>query len=88
MYLELHGKSYGNASVSENGEPVVIESSTLYGWNYIDADLGFQAIINSNTRVDLSVEVQLLNRSWDHFYPLYNIGLQHYFYLRKKGKSS
>lgn len=84
VYLELHGKSYGDASVTENGNPVVIESTTLYGWNYVDADLGFQTIINSNTRIDLSVELQLINRSWDHFYPLYQIAVQHYFYLGKR----
>ena len=84
IYIELHGKSYGKAAVVQNGEPAILESTTLYGWNYVDADLGFQTIINSNTRIDLSIEVQLINRSWDHFYPLYHIGLQHYFYLGKK----
>jgi hypothetical protein len=85
-YLELHGRSYGNATVTENGEPVAIESTVLFKGNYLDADLGLQAILNSNTRIDLSVEFHLVNRSWDHFYPLYSIGLQHYFYLKKPGR--
>jgi hypothetical protein len=85
VYVELQGKSYSDASVMQNGEPVEIESFTLYGWNYLDGTFSFQAIINSNTRIDLSIEVPLINRSYDHFYPLYQVALQHSFYFTKKG---
>jgi hypothetical protein len=88
VYLELLGKSYGKASVIQDGQPVAVESFVLYGGNYVDAHLGFQTIINSNTRIDLGIELQLINRSWDHFYPLYTVGVQHYFYLGKKGSAN
>ncbi|MFI5135847.1 MAG: hypothetical protein ACHQD9_08345 [Chitinophagales bacterium] len=87
VYLELLGKYYGQASVTQNGMPVSVESFTLYSGNYLDATGSFQAIINSNTRLDLSIEVPLINRSWDHFYPLYQVAVQHYFYFGKKKSS-
>jgi hypothetical protein len=84
LYLELNGKKYQQAGVFQNGEPVAIESFTLYGGNYIDATFSIQAIFNSNTRLDFSVEVPLVNRSWSHFYPLYQIAVQHSIFPGRK----
>jgi len=88
LYVELLGKSYGNATVVRDGSAVQVDNFALYSGNYLDADLGFQAIFNSNTRFDVTVEFPLINRSWDHFYPLFHFNVQHYFYLGKKKGSS
>jgi hypothetical protein len=84
VYLELMGKSYGEAAVIQNQIPATIENITLASGNYVEAHLGVQAIINSNTRIDITIGFPLIQRSWDHFYPIYNIGVQHNFYFLKR----
>ena len=91
IYLEFIGKSYdalqmtvGNAvyslpqySVSTRG------NRALQGNQYIEANPGLQAIIRSDIRVDLSVGFPIVSRSYVHFYPVYTIGVQRYFYFHK-----
>ncbi len=83
IYLELIGKSYGAAAVVQNNLPVDAKTQTLKAGNYLDANIGLQTIVSSNTRVELSAAFNIVNRSWEHFYPFYTIGWQHYFYFRK-----
>lgn len=88
IYLELIGRSYEGAKITQNGEVAEIASPALMAGNYIEARPGIQKIFNSNTRLDLSIGFDLSNRSWIHFTPLYTVGLQHYFYLAKRSRES
>lgn len=92
LYLEFIGKSYAGAQVFfENlGQPGTAYEVTGRGREvlsrnyYVEAHPGIQAIIRSNLRVDLSVGFPLIRKSYAHFYPLYSIGIQRYFYFKSK----
>ena len=94
LYVELIGKSYEAAKIffdnlSNPGTPYEVTGSgtaALRAGHYIEAHPGIQAIFGSNLRVDFSVGFPLLNKSYAHFYPLYTIGIQRYFYFRQKNK--
>jgi len=83
IYMEFTGKWYGGATVSVNDVVASIHTPLLEEGYYIDANPGIQWIINSNSRVDLSVGYHILNKSYDHFYPIYNLGFQSYLFLKK-----
>lgn len=80
IYVELMGKSFGAAQLSSNGESIQPESEPFQGGNYLDIYFGIQQIMRSNDRLELSVGFDLLNQSYRHFYPVINVGFQHYFY--------
>lgn len=84
LYFEFIGRSYTAAKVFRNGENLEITNATLSGGHYIDGCFGLQEIFDSNTRVDLTVTTNLVGRSWIHFYPMFIINLQQYFYLHKR----
>ncbi|MGZ4033426.1 MAG: hypothetical protein ACXVPU_10990 [Bacteroidia bacterium] len=87
VYLEFMGKSYGTAKVIQYGtKDVPISTPLLQAGNYVDVCPGLQYILHSNLRVDLSVEFPLVNKSYAHFYPVYMLGIQRYFYFRKNKK--
>ncbi len=83
IYLELLGKSFGGAKIVKDDYPVEAETATLKKDHYIDACVGIQTIFNSNTRLDLTASFNIINKSWSHFYPLFRIGIQHYFFHGK-----
>lgn len=91
LYAELIGKSYEGAKIyfdnlGTPGTPYEVSGSGLQALSagyYVEIHPGIQAIINSNLRIDLSVGFPLINKSYAHFYPLYTIGIQRYFYFRK-----
>jgi hypothetical protein len=81
IYLELMGRSYEGVTILQDGASIDIQSNALKGGNYVEAYLGLQNIINSNTRVDFSVGLNLINRSYTHyFYPVFMLSWQRYFY--------
>lgn len=92
LYLELMGKSYGGAQVYFGNiganlpmyEISVKNTPVLHGYNYLEAWPGVQCIIKSNLRVDFSMGFPLINKSYVHYYPVYMLGLQRYFYFNKK----
>jgi len=86
-YMEFIGRSYGAASVTQNGEKAEIKSPALQAGNYVEVRPGIQKIFNSNARLDLSVGLNLINRSWSHFTPLFMIGWQRYFFSLPKKTS-
>jgi hypothetical protein len=61
-------------------------NKALQGSYYLEANPGVQAIIRSDLRIDVSVGYPIFNRSFVHFYPVYNVGVQRYFYFKKKKK--
>lgn len=81
IYVELIGKAYTAAELFSNGEPVSVETAPFQGGAYLDAYFGIQQIMRSNDRLELSVGLNVLNKSYRHFYPVINFAFQHYFYL-------
>ena len=87
IYLEFLGKSYEGAKVTQYGvKNVPITTPLLEAGNYIDIAPSIQYIHNSNLRIDFSCEFPMLNKSYAHFYPLFTLGIQRYFYFHKKHK--
>lgn len=85
IYVEFIGKSYKEATVFQYGvKPVPIQTPLLEAGNYVDATPGIQLILRSNLRLDFSVELPFINKSYAHFYPMYMLGIQRYFFLKKK----
>ncbi len=92
IYCEFIGKSYGAAKVSEqygtfSGALVYqlpVTTPILKAGSYIDMNPGIQCIISSTYRIDLSVAFPIVNQSYDHLYPLYQLGVQRYFYFHKR----
>ena len=91
IYMEFIGKDYdamkmqvGNVyynlpqySISTAG------NKALQANQYIEAYPAIQAIIHSDIRIDFSVGFPVESRSYVHFYPVYNLGFQRYFYFHK-----
>jgi len=85
VYVEFMGKSYGEAKIIQYGvKDVPISTPLLEAGNYVDITPGVQEIIRSNLRIDLSAEFPLINRSYAHFYPVFMLGIQRYFFPDKK----
>lgn len=91
VYVEFLGKSYERAKVyfdniGQPGTPYEVTGSGMQALgkgHYVEVHPGIQAIIKSNLRVDLSVGFPVIGKSYAHFYPLYSVGIQRYFYPRK-----
>lgn len=85
VYLELLGKAYEAAKVEQYGNiSIPINTPLLTAGNYMDIAPGVQCIFKSNLRVDLSVKFPMINKSYAHFYPVFMLGVQRYFYFNKK----
>ena len=92
VYCEFIGKEYGAAHVTQlDGppsavipDPLVIKVANttpiLKAGNYLNIAPGLQCIINSTYRIDMSVELPVINRSYNYLYPLYLVGVQRYFF--------
>lgn len=96
LYLEFLGKTYGTTQVQVsnilNPNSYYIISTkdipVLQAGNYVEVYPGMQWIIKSNLRIDLSVGFPLIDKSYVHYYPVYTLGVQRYFYPNKKQHSS
>jgi len=85
VYLEFQGKSYEAAKIYQYGiKPVPISTPLLEAGSYMDICPGIQYIVKSNLRIDLSAEFPMINKSYANFYPVFAIGVQRYFYFKKK----
>ncbi len=88
LYLELLGRTYGAADVTEHDGVVTYKIpntiSILKGGSYAEISPGIQFIIRSSVRVDVSVGLPMVSSSYLHDYPLYYIGLQRYFFFKKR----
>lgn len=89
LYCEFMGKYYNDVRVwiTPQGVPeyevrTSYFPSALQAGFYVDAVPGIQFIINSNTRIDLSANLQMIKLSYARLYPQYNIGIQHYLYWK------
>jgi hypothetical protein len=82
LYLELIGKSYSASTVLQNDLPVEVQSLALKSGQYAEGHIGIQRIVNSNTRMELSVSFSMYRNSFLHFNPVFNLGFQKYFYRK------
>ena len=91
LYIELLGKSYERTQVffdniGSPGTPYEIKGAAVSVLNknhYLEAHPGVQVLLNSNLRVDASVGFPVVRRSYAHYYPMYTLGIQRYFYFRR-----
>ncbi len=89
IYLELLGKSYEGASVKQYGNtPIPINTPLLEKGNYVNIAPGIQCIIKSNLRIDLSMKYPLIHKSYSTFYPVVQLAVQRYFYVKKKSTTT
>lgn len=88
LYAEFVGKSYGGGKVffdniGAPGSSYEIQGSAVEAFRantYLEVHPGIQAIIRSNLRIDLSAGFPLLSKSYTRFYPVFQIGVQRYFF--------
>jgi hypothetical protein len=92
IYCEFLVKTHGAASVTQlDGPPSAIlpnplvikvanNTPLLMAGSFVDINPGIQCIIHSTYRLDLSAAFPLINRSYDHLYPLIQVGVQRYFF--------
>ena len=92
VYMEFLGKDYdamqmevGNVYYNTPKYAISTQGNrALQGGWYLEAYPGLQAIILSDLRVDFSIGFPAIGRSYAHFYPIYNLGVQRYFNLHGK----
>lgn len=84
VYVELTGKSYGAATVIQNGTEIKARTSALGSGTYIEINPGIQRIINSNTRLEFAYGFSLIGTSFAHFTPAWTLAVQRYFYRNPK----
>ena len=71
VYLEFMGKSYQTAQVTQNNVDIKPQTDLLLGGNYVEFHPGIQTIIYSNLRIDFSVGIPMINKSYTRYYPVY-----------------
>jgi hypothetical protein len=82
IYLEFLGKRYGAATVIQNGAAISSRAIALADGYYWEVHPGIQRIVNSNFRMDLTVGLSLLSRSYVRFTPVWMFAVQRYFYRK------
>lgn len=91
LYLEFRGKAFQASNVDlfvgKPNEYSLAQSRyppALQKGYYLDVSPGLQFIVKSNLRVDLSATFSSLGISYARLYPVFNIGIQRYFFFGKK----
>lgn len=81
LYVECMNKIFGNASYAHHG--LIVNTDfypVLMAGQYSEVRPAIQCIINSNTRIDLSVSLPVYQRIALRAYPVYMLNIQRYFY--------
>ncbi len=91
LYLEFRGKAFQAAKVDmfvglPNEYFLYPERypSALQQGYYVDVSPGVQFIVKSNLRIDCSMTFSSLGISYARLYPVFNLGIQRYFFPGKK----
>ncbi|MFT4062168.1 MAG: hypothetical protein QM642_07410 [Edaphocola sp.] len=91
LYVEFRGKAFQAAKVDlfvgSPNEYFLAPSrypGALQKGRFLDVSPGVQCILNSNTRIDFSATFASLGNSYARLYPVFDIGIQHYFFFGKK----
>ena len=83
VYAEFVGKAYGDAKVYNKGQEIVIaDVPQLEKGYYLEFRPSVQFIFHSNLRVDFSVAMPAINRSYVRGAPVYFFSIQRYFYFK------
>ncbi len=80
LYLEFIGSRWGQAEFYYGGRAIPTENPAFGAGHYLEIHPGIQRVFGSNLRMELSVGFPLINRSWVHYYPIYSLGVQRFFY--------
>ena len=94
VYIEFLGKEYNKVNMAVGNIYYNLpqynistkDNRALQGSNYLEVYPGLQCIIRSATRIDVAVGFPFINRSYVHYYPVYTLGVQRYFYFNKHRK--
>jgi hypothetical protein len=92
LYVEFLGKDYNKANMSVGniyyGLPQynisTRDNKALQGNNFVEMYTGLQCIIKSDVRIEATIGIPVINRSYVHYYPVYTLGVQRYFYFKKR----
>lgn len=82
VYLEFRGRIYNGARVIQNGVELTSKSIPLAEGSYLEVHPGIQRIVKSNLRFDFSVGFSLYGKSYVRFTPVWELGIQRYFYRK------
>lgn len=91
IYCEFLGKQYDAMMMQVGNVYYNIPQYTLYtrsnkalqAAKYLEVYPGVQAIVRSNTRLDLSVGLPVVGRSYVHYYPVFALAAQRYIYGKR-----
>ncbi len=81
LYLEILGKNFGGATVRENDKS--FDTSRLFSLqagSYVEVRPGVQLVINSKSRIDISVANSITGRSFLYIFPMLQVNYQKYFF--------
>lgn len=83
LYAEFVGKAYDGAKIYNNGEQIIIaDVPSLEKGYYLEFRPSVQFIFHSNLRVDLSMGMPAINRSYVRAARVYFVTIQRYFYFK------
>ena len=83
VYTEFLFRKYDAVDIIYNGERVEDTNQSTSAGFYVDVQPGVQKIINSTARVELSVALPLIRKSFSHFYPVYTLAYQHFLFKKQ-----
>ncbi|MEO1653578.1 MAG: hypothetical protein AAFU64_08540 [Bacteroidota bacterium] len=82
VYLEFIGRYIGGLeSIVQDGEGIPLENPAHQSSYYVEVHPGIQQVLNSQTRLELSIGLPLVRKSFDHFTPIIRVGVRHYIFL-------
>jgi len=97
IYLEFLGKDYAAMQLNvsniygkgpQYSAPIPAGNKALLANEYVEVYPGLQCILRSQLRIEFSLGFPMISRSYVHFYPVYNIGIQRYFNFSTKKKEN
>jgi hypothetical protein len=95
LYVEFVNRDYEAAKMTVRDAPYDFSYfqyfdkniyNSLMDGKYSEIRPSIQLIMNSNNRIDIGCAYPVYNRSYAHFYPLFFLNVQKYFYFSKKPK--
>lgn len=83
VYAEFIGKAYQGVFIQNNGKEISVAGvPALEKGNYVEFRPAVQFIFNSNFRMDFSMGLPFIGRSYVRTSPVYFFTLQRYFYFK------
>ena len=83
VYAEFIGKAYQGAFILNNEKEISIaDVPAMQKGNYVEFRPAVQLIFQSNLRMDISMGMPFIRRSYVRTYPVYYFTIQRYFYFK------